>query len=104
MRGIVWGLTSKDAIIKLKAIEEDYRPYTDVVTCRKTKNTYEIIFENGDHWIACNATEAQRGRKCNVSYIDARIDQEIINRIITPCTIAYPFHAFSYFYDFVDEE
>lgn len=37
MKGIVWGLTAQDAIMKLKEIEEYYRHYTDISVCRQTK-------------------------------------------------------------------
>jgi hypothetical protein len=104
MKGIVWGLTIQDAIMKLKEIEEEYRLHTNVIACRQTKYVYEIRFENGDHWIACNIHESNRGHKCNVSYIDGRIDKEVVNRLIKHCTVAYPFQAFNYFYDFVETE
>lgn len=102
MRGIVWGLTTADAIKKMEQIEEDYERYqtANVVTRRKSNFTYELVYDNGDRWIACSAKASERGRKCNISYIDVRIDSEIIDCIIKPCTIAGPYHAFCYFYDF----
>ena len=104
MRGIVWGLTTEDAKFKLKKIEEAYRPYIDIMNKRETKNSYELIFANGDYWMACNGSECHRGRKCNISYIDARLDEEIIQRIIKPCTVLEPFHAINYYYDYIECE
>lgn len=97
MRGIVWGLTFNDAKIKLLDIEEKYRPYTDIAAKYNSKSTYEIIFENGDRWIACEASDRSRGHKCNISYIDSRIPNDIVDNIIKKCTIAEPYHAITYF-------
>ena len=103
MRGIVWGLTIADAIKKMEQIEEDYERYqtANVVTRRKSNHTCELVYDNGDHWRACGAKESARGCKCNISYVDIRIDPEIVDCIIKPCTVAGPYQAFYYFYDFV---
>ena len=104
MKGIVWGLTTADAIKKMEQIEKNYERYqtANVLTRKKSNFTYELAYDNGDSWIACDAKESARGHKCNISYIDIRIDPEIIDCIIKPCTIAGPYHAFCYFYDFVE--
>ena len=103
MKGIVWGLNIDSAIKKLEEIEKLYEIHnvSVLVYKAKTKNKYEIRYINGDHWIACGASESARGRKCNISYIDARIDDEIINCIIKPCTSIQPYQAFHYYWDFV---
>lgn len=104
MKGIVWGLTTVDAIIKMEQIERNYEMYriANVLTRRKSNSTYELVYDNGDYWIACSAKESARGQKCNISYIDVRIDPEIIDRIIKPCTTSGPYQAFRYFYDFIE--
>ena len=104
MKGIVWGLTFEDAKFKLKKIEEAYQPYTDIINKRESKHSYELTFSNGDHWIACNGSECHRGRRCNISYIDARLNEEIVQCIIKPITVLGPFHAINYYYDFIDKE
>ena len=97
MKAIIWGLTFNDAKIKLLDIEEKYRPYTNVATKCNTNSTYEIIFENGDRWFACEANDGSRGHRCNISYVDSRISQEIVNGIIKNCTTAEPYQAITYF-------
>lgn len=99
MKGIVWGLTSGEAQKKLEKIEEQYQKYQTAQLLKKRRD--ELIFSNGDHWIACRASESARGRKCNISYIDARIDKDIIDFIIRPCTTLGPYIGFHYYYDFV---
>lgn len=104
MKGIVWGLTIADAIEKMEQIERNYEMYraANVLTRRKSNYVYELVYDNGDYWIACGAHESARGRKCNISYIDVRIDPEVIDCIIKPCTTAGPYQAFRYFYDFIE--
>ena len=103
MKGIVWGLTTIDAIKKMEQIEKNYEMYrtANVLTRRKSNSTYELVYDNGDYWIACGAKESARGHKCNISYIDARIDKDIIDFIIKPCTTLGPYSGFHYYYDFV---
>lgn len=74
----------------------------NVLTRRKSNSTYELVYDNGDYWIACGVRESARGHRCNISYVDARIDSEFIDCIIKPCTIAGPYQAFHYFYDFIE--
>lgn len=106
MKGIVWGLTQDAAWSKLQEIEENYKRYHTAKAVRRIKSFsyYEIQFDNGDVWQATRAGDFARGRKCNISYIDARIGKEIVDCIIKPCTIAGPYHAINYFYDSTDRE
>ena len=97
MKGIVWGNTFEDAKCKLCEIEEDYKPFSDIELRRETKHTYELYFTNGDSWMACSAIESNRGRACNISYIDHNIDADFINTIIKHCTRCKPFNALHYF-------
>lgn len=104
MKGIVWGLDTESAIKKLEQIETQYKLYrtAELVRKSKTKYRYELVYDNGDRWVTSNASESARGHKCNISYIDVRIDPEVIDVIIKPCTIAGPYQAFHYFYDFIN--
>lgn len=99
MKGIVWGLKLQTAIKKLEQIEYDYNYYSKIKTKikRKTKWSYEIIFDNGDCWIALKAQESSRGKRCNISYIDTAIKDDIISNIIKPVTTASPYHAIQYY-------
>lgn len=96
MTGIIWGYTEETAKNKLKEIEENYKLYHTAEILIRRKN--EIIFNNGDRWIASGARESSRGRRCNISYIDVRIEQDFIDTVIKHCTTAGPYHAFNYYF------
>lgn len=99
MKGIVWGETTTRANAKLQQIMDEYENYkiANLVSWKKLNNKTTIQYDNGDIWIALNASENSRGRRCNVSYIDTRIDPDIIQQIIIPCTTAAPYRAIQYF-------
>ena len=103
MKSIVWGRTIENAARKLEEIEYSYKKYSTATLEHKikSKNRCELIYTNGDHWIALGASESARGRKCNISYIDAGINSDIIDCIIKPSTSAGPYQGFHYYYDFV---
>ena len=100
MRGIVWGLTMEAAVKKLEEIENDYDKYdtAKVLTKRKSSSVYELLYTNGDYWIACRASESARGHKCNISYIDHRINIDFLHDVIKPCTCLGPYQASHYYY------
>ena len=106
MKGIVWGLTFDSAVSKLEEIEAGYELYHVAKLTRRIRSKYAYIIEydNGDIWRAASARESSRGMKCNVSYIDARISEEFINCVIKRCTIAGPYHAINYYYDYIECE
>ena len=54
-------------------------------------------FSNGDYWSAFRASEGCRGRKCNVAYIDIKINQDIITDVLRPLITLKPFQAEHYF-------
>lgn len=99
MKGIVWGYTFNSAQEKLKEIAEDYKTYEIAYVERILQhyNQTKIEFSNGDIWYAIAVSESQRGFRCNISYIDSRIDEEIVNCIIKKCTIAGPYHGITYY-------
>ena len=98
MKGIVWGSTIERAERQLQQIIENYRiiGYT-IDTYRKGKTQLNVLFNNGDYWIALGASESARGHCCNISYIDTLIDAQIIDDVIRHCTRAYPYNALRYF-------
>lgn len=99
MKGIVWGLTMERAQNKFWSIVEDYKRIgINPVRVSSGSSSTFATFENGDHWMAVRASENQRGRATNISYIDDEIPQEVINCIIKPCTKAYPFQAINYYW------
>ena len=99
MIGIVWGSTFEHALNKIKEIEKSYERYrtSNLISKRESKHSYELIYENGDKWLACPAAESQRGHKCNISYIDRNIPTDFIVTIIIPSTVAGPYQAINYY-------
>lgn len=100
MRGIVWGATQEIANDKLTNIISDYVKYygeniIEKVSC--SKYGYWVCFTNGDYWRAIKCNEASCGQRCNISYVDRKINKALVNCIIKPCTTGYPYHAIQYY-------
>lgn len=99
MRGIIWAYLTDDANEKLLQIEEQYarmniKPMKRIIN--KSAGS-QILFDNGDMWKVVRASDNGRGYSTNISYIDRRISQEIINTIIKPATKAMPYQAFRFY-------
>lgn len=109
MRGIVWAYLTEDANQKLLDIETQYARL-DIKPIRRviSKAGSWMLFENGDEWKVVRASDSGRGNSANISYIDRRISQEIINTIIKPATKAMPYQAFRFYlpssYDWTRED
>ena len=104
MRGIIWGNTFKVTIPILDRIKRNYLfQGHEIIKEVKTSDTHWVIFSNGDYWEAVSATANRRGKRANVSYIDANIDPQVIDEVIRPATVALPYHAINYFYPREDE-
>lgn len=94
MIGIVWGKTKERAIEELEKIKKNYiHRKTDII--KKGKDYFEA--QNGDVWRAVKADEYVRGYKCNISYIDKSIPQDIVRTNVIYSTMLYPYQAFKYF-------
>lgn len=99
MKGIVWGNRWISAVNKLDQIALKYEYlHISPIQIVKTKNEYIITYENGDNWRAIRGNTNSRGYKCNISYIDREIADDIIDTIIKPCTTDFPYHGFEYYY------
>lgn len=94
MKGIIWGRTSTSAIDKLDQIAAQYE---QLHIYPISKNEYNIIYENGDYWRICLGNTFSRGYKCNISYIDNSIPNEIIETIILPSTTRPPYQGIIYY-------
>ena len=110
MRGIIWAYESDGANEKLLEIENQYarmgvKPIQRVIN--RAVGSW-ISFDNGDVWRVVRASDSGRGHSANISYIDRRISQEIINTIIKPATKAMPYQAFRFYlpssYDWTRED
>ena len=98
MKGIIWGKPTKSANQRFEIILQNYeRMGIECIKCINSRTRREAIFENGDFWLAISANESSRGHKCNISYIDSRLNSYIIRLIIMPSTSALPFSGISYF-------
>lgn len=100
MKGVIWSYVWEDALEELKEIEKGYEriqinPVKKTIT--HSRNEACTVLENGDCWKVVRGIPSSRGYKVNVSYIDRRIPQKIVDEIIKPCSIAYPFKAFYYY-------
>ena len=99
MKGIVWGNRWISAVNKLDQIALKYEYlHISPIQIVKTKNEYIITYENGDNWRAIRGNTNSRGYKCNISYIDCEIADDIVDTIIKPCTTDFPYHGFEYCY------
>lgn len=99
MKGIIWAYENNGANEKLLEIEEQYarmdiKPIRRVIS--KSVGSW-ILFDNEDIWRVVRASDSGRGHSTNVSYIDRRISQEIINTVIKPATKAMPYQAFRFY-------
>ena len=99
MKGIIWGETTTRANEKLHQVMDEYENYkiANLVSWKKFNNGTTIQYDNGDIWVALSVSENSRGRRCNISYIDVRINPDIIQQLIIPCTTAAPYRAIQYF-------
>ena len=83
----------------------DIKPIRRVIS--KSAGSW-ILFDNDDIWRVVRAADSGRGHSTNVSYIDRRISQEIINTVIKPATKAMPYQAFRFYlpssYDWARED
>lgn len=99
MKGIIWAYESDGANEKLLEIEEQYARM-DIKPIRRVINKSAgswILFDNEDMWRVVRASDSGRAHCTNVSYIDRRISQEVINTIIKPATKAMPYQAFRFY-------
>ncbi len=97
MQGVVWGATFERACKKLKEIEHRYQSlFIPIERKIETKNEYITLFKNGDRWRATSAFVSKRQR-CNISYIDLKIDSEVREEVIKPVTSLPPYNAIQYY-------
>lgn len=103
MKGIIWYINNDAGLYELDNIKNNYQRkginFLQAKTysrSKKNKDEY-IIFENGDEWRTCYASDSARGNCCNISLIEKNISKRIIDTIIVPCTKALPYTAFKYY-------
>ena len=102
MKGIIWYINNEIGLQELENIKNNYQKrginFIQYTSQKRGTNKDEyIIFENGDQWRTCFATDSMRGAACNISLIESNIPQNTIDTIIKPCTKALPYRAFNFY-------
>lgn len=99
MRGIIWALNREDGKQELLKMKENYKSIS-INPVREIMSSGEmaITFDNGDYWRVVLASTSARGYRANISYIDYRIDTEIVKQIIYPASIGRPYNAIHVYY------
>jgi hypothetical protein len=102
MKGIIWKKSSDSqaAEILFEQIIMNYEFIGINGRTIKSKDFMRFEADNGDYWEVLSGRESFRGKKCNISYIERGIPEEVVHNIILPCTVAYPFRAVTYFGDY----
>ena len=70
----------------------------------ETEKFLRFYADNGDLWQTAPSYESSRGIKCNISYVEKGVPEEFINRVIKPCTTAYPYNAITYYEHYFEKE
>ena len=100
MRGIVFGTTLDVARDKLNLMSTEYEKFWKVEIERiiSSRHEYKMIFSNGDIWQCAEAIGANCcGRRCNIALVDRKIPREVVETIIRPCLVRYPYGALGYY-------
>jgi hypothetical protein len=99
IRGIIWGSTFQIAVQELEQIIENYKHEgIDLMEKLEYDDIMYIKFSNGDFWRAIKVQkEVVINYRCNISYIDKQIPQNLVDLIIKPITTCPPYHAISYY-------
>ena len=98
MKGIVWYEDRTRGEEQFNGIIERYKTM-GINPIKERKSRYEnwVQFENDDFWRLVKATESGRGQRCNISYIDRDIEEIVVNTIIKPCTLPFPYFGYNYY-------
>ena len=80
-RGIIWAYDRESGNEQLMEIKRNYQLLNiQPIKERISKISYSFIaFENGDTWKSVYAAESARGHRANISYIDRRVPEDIVN-------------------------
>lgn len=106
MKGIIWR-NSNDSENAERLFDQLITNYEFIgITGKIIKNKLRMSFYagNGDTWEVISAVESFHGKRCNISYIERGIPDDVVQNIIIPCTTALPFRAITYFGDYGLEE
>ena len=101
MQGIIWyyGPGHRDvAVEQLERIIQGYEVGQHILVEKRINclSTQQVYFENGDRWTICPSHENSRGRRCNISLVDADTPQDILEKVINHVTTAPPYRAIDF--------
>jgi hypothetical protein len=101
MKGAIWCSSLARGNEQLEKVIKDYAK-NDIKPIEnrgyvKTHFGNNVTFDNGDYWKVIPARTTARGYCINISYIDNKIDKEIVNKVIIPATRSYPFQGYKYY-------
>ena len=94
MKGIIWYRNRDRAEEELEILKRDYSYYH--ISPIKVSKDY-IVFDNGDEWRMVLASDKMHGLRCNISYIEYGISEQLVYTVIAPSTTASPWHGSTYF-------
>lgn len=104
MIGLIWVASQRhynSGIEKLKKIISDYEKLNIqlIPPLKISKYLTTAKFSNGDIWqVMIASPNTTRGRRCNITYIDYDIPDEIIEEVIKPIVTLPPYQGINYFY------
>lgn len=106
VRGIIWAYDRESGNEQLLEIKRKYQlldiqPIKERIS--KSSGSF-IAFDNGDTWRSVYAAENARCQRANISYIDRRVPEDIVNCVIKPCTLDIPYSAYRYYGPFLDKK
>lgn len=106
VRGVIWAYDRESGNEQLLEIKRKYQlldiqPIQERIS--KSNNSF-IAFDNGDTWRSVYAAESACGQRANISYIDRRVPEDIVNCVIKPCTLDIPYSAYRYYGPFLDKK
>lgn len=101
MKGIVWGLTFERANQKLLDIKAKYEfMEIPIEKEREGNHVHQIVYANGDIWKAVSVSEAARGNRANVAYIERGITEKPeLLAVAQRCLMEFPWSAYRYYGD-----
>lgn len=97
MRGIVWYKNKNKGEEKFFEIINNYKRLNYKVILKKYSHQIIAYCNNGDFWRLLSVEEGGKGGRTNISLIEKDIKKEIINSIIKPCTILWPFSVIDFY-------
>lgn len=106
VRGVIWAYdrdSGNEQLLEIKRKYEllDIHPIQERIS--KSSGSF-IAFDNGDTWRSVYAAESARQQRANISYIDRRVPEVIVNNVIKPCTLDIPYSAYRYYGPLKEEE